>query len=92
MKKDENVFEAEVIDEVISDKAIASKIEAEVELTDEEKRLMLVEELKKYNKLKSKFRPVRQVGNVTTNDYGVAYKKKRQKKNKLQRKSRTANR
>jgi len=59
------------------------------ELTDEEKREIIVHELKESRKV---FNPINQQGNKTTNPYGSKYKQKRKRKNKLTKASRKANR
>jgi hypothetical protein len=61
----------------------------EEELSEEEMREMYIQALKDSRKV---FRPVKHNGNVTTNQFGVAYKQKRKRKNSLAKKSRQANR
>ena len=63
--------------------------EEKKELTEEEKREQAIQELKKSH---IKFKPVKQSGNKTVNQFGVNYKKERKRKNKEQRKSRKKNR
>ena len=63
----------------------------EKELTDEEKKAIFIQNLKNFHKNNHNFRPIKQVGKYTTNQFGIDYKKKRQKKNKIQRKSRKLN-
>jgi len=58
-------------------------------LTDEEKHEILVQQLKDS---RIKFRNTIHDGNVTTTKFGPDYKKKRQRKNKLVKASRRANR
>lgn len=60
-----------------------------LELTDEQKREFLIEQLKQS---KIKFRPIVHKGNVTINQFNAAYKKKRQNRNKMQKQSRKNNR
>jgi hypothetical protein len=59
------------------------------ELSDEEKREILIEKLRKS---KIKFSPIKHIGNVTINQFDSGYKKKRQRKNKMAKVSRKANR
>jgi len=59
------------------------------ELTDEEKREILIVQLKES---KLKFKNSIHDGNVTHTKFGAAYKKKRQHRNKLAKASRKANR
>jgi len=59
------------------------------ELTDDEKKEIIVHELKESRKV---FNPIRHNGNKTTNQYGGKYKQKRKRKNSLTKKSRKANR
>ena len=59
------------------------------ELTDEEKREVIVHELKASRKV---FNPIKQQGNKTTNQFGNKYKQKRKRRNSLTKKSRKANR
>ena len=59
------------------------------ELTDEEKREVIVHELKESRKV---FNPIKQNGKITTNQYGSKYRQKRKRKNSLTKKSRKANR
>jgi hypothetical protein len=59
------------------------------ELTDEEKHELLIKSLKES---RIRFKPIKHVGNITTNQFGSAYKKDRRRKNNQQRKSRRANR
>lgn len=59
------------------------------ELTDGEKREILIHQLKESH---VRFKPIKHKGNVTTNQFGAEYKKKRQRRNKLAKASRKANR
>jgi len=61
----------------------------EKELTDEEKKEILIEQLKRARKT---FNPIKNIGKITTNQFGAAYKENRRRKNKVQRKSRSINR
>jgi hypothetical protein len=63
--------------------------EDEKELTEEEKRELIIRQLK--NKTKT-FHPIKYRGKTTINQFGESYKKKRQKKNKQAKASRKANR
>ena len=88
----ENVVETTLVEEIstINEEIIDTEIiPEEVELTDEEKKKQFIEALKNSRK---KFRPIKTVGNKTTNQFGAAYKKKRAAKNKLAKKSRKINR
>jgi hypothetical protein len=58
-------------------------------LTDSEKHDVIVKELQES---KIKFRNVKHDGNITTNKFGADYRKKRQRKNKMAKASRKANR
>jgi hypothetical protein len=55
------------------------------ELTEEEKHELFIKQLKES---KIRFKPIKQDGNITTNQFPTSYKKKRQKKNKAQKASR----
>jgi len=59
------------------------------ELTDEEKKEIYVLELKKS---KQRFQPIKHNGNKTINQFDAKYKAKRQRRNKLAKASRKANR
>lgn len=59
------------------------------ELTEEEKRLRLIEAIKES---KIRFGNTVHKGNVTTNKFDAEYRKKRQRKNKMAKASRKANR
>jgi len=59
------------------------------ELTDEEKKEILIQQLKES---RMRFNPIKHNGNVTTNQFGAAYRKKRQMRNKLAKKARQKNR
>ena len=61
----------------------------ERELTDEEKKELLIEQLKHARKI---FVPIKNIGKITTNQFGAVYKENRRRKNKVQRKSRSINR
>jgi len=67
----------------------AEGVNEPTELTDEEKRELLIKEIKAS---KFKFKPIKQDGNITTNKYGTKFKKERKRKNVQARKSRKANR
>jgi hypothetical protein len=64
-------------------------LEEEKELTDEEKKEIYIKQLKES---KIKFRNTVHNGNVTITKFGADYRKKRQRKNKLAKASRKANR
>ena len=72
---------------------LVNEVEETVELTEEEQKVL---EREKYIGLLKeshiRFHPVKHKGNVTTNQFGAAYKEKRRKKNKATNKSRKANR
>lgn len=89
-----NVSDAIDIEDAVIEEEIHDGIDSdeEQELTEEEKRQMLINGLKEFHKMKSNFKSIKQDGNVTTNKYGHSYRKERQKRNKTQRKSRKANR
>ena len=101
--EDTNVSELvnEVVPELVNpvvpelpDEVIEDLIEEEVvELTEEE---LKEKEREEYIQLlkdsKKVFKPIKHKGNVTTNQFGSNYKKKRRNKNKATRKSRKANR
>lgn len=59
------------------------------ELSDEEKRELLIKQIKES---KFRFKPIKQVGNITINKFGTKFKKERKRKNKQAKKSRSANR
>jgi len=61
----------------------------EKELTEEEKREIYVKQLKES---KIRFKPVKHYGNITVNQFGKAYHKSRQAKNKQAKASRRQNR
>ena len=67
---------------------IMESVEEKGELTDEEKREIYIQHLKDSRKV---FNPIKHIGNKTINPYGVAYKKKRQNKNKMAKNSRRMN-
>ena len=77
--------EPSTIEEIVDTEIIPE----EVELTDEEKKKIFIEQLKK---ARMKFNPIKQKGNVTTNQFGTTFKKKRAQKNKQAKASRRANR
>lgn len=58
-------------------------------LNEEEEREIKIKELKDS---RIKFHPIKHNGNITTNQFGTAYKQKRKRKNALTKKSRKANR
>lgn len=93
---EENVLETPIFESIAVEDGINNAIDEAVEegqeLTDDEKRELLINGLKELNSSKSNFKPIIQKGNKTINNYGTTYKKKRQKKNKLQKKSRKINR
>lgn len=76
-------------DEILTTDEVIELLDEKKELTEEEKKEQLIEELKKS---KIRFNPIKHVGNVTINQFDNNYKKKRQKKNKAQKKSRRLNR
>lgn len=59
------------------------------ELSEEEERELYIEQLKKMH---IRFNPIKHVGNKTINPYGVQYKQKRKKRNKVAKASRKTNR
>jgi hypothetical protein len=59
------------------------------ELSDDEKHEILVHQLKESH---IRFKPIKHKGNITTNQFGADYRKKRQRKNKMAKASRKANR
>lgn len=80
---DENI---ENLEEVVGENDEAINFD---DLTDEQKRVFLIEQLKQS---KIKFRPIVHKGKVTINQFDAAYKKKRQNRNKMQKQSRKINR
>jgi hypothetical protein len=79
----------EVEPSTIEDEINDAEIADDKELTDEEKKKLLIKQLKA---AKLKFKPVKHNGKVTTNQFGATYKKKRAQKNKQAKASRRANR
>jgi hypothetical protein len=69
--------------------AVEGAVEEEKELTEEEKREIFIKALKES---KIRFRNVKHDGNITTVKFGAEYRKKRQRKNRMQKASRKANR
>lgn len=67
-----------------------------VELTDEEKRKLFIEQLKeskrKFKRIKHPEKNGEKITNLTINKYGTKFKKERKNKNKQAKKSRRANR
>ena len=61
----------------------------EKELTDEEKKELYIKQLKDARK---SFYPIKQDGNVTTNQFGTKFKQHRKRKHSLTKSSRRANR
>jgi hypothetical protein len=59
------------------------------ELNDDEKKELYVKQLKESRKV---FKPVQHNGKTTTNQFGLAYRQKRKRRNKLAKASRKANR
>jgi len=59
------------------------------ELTDDEKKELLVKQLKES---RTNFHPIKQDGNITTNKYGSKFKATRKRKNKAAKSSRRKNR
>jgi len=59
------------------------------ELSDDEKKELYVKQLKESRKV---FKPVQHNGKTTTNQFGLAYRQKRKRRNKLAKASRKANR
>jgi len=78
--------EAEVAAEAINKEAVP---EEPKELTEEEKRANLIQAIKDS---KIKFKNIKHNGNVTTVMFNADYRKKRQRKNKIAKASRKANR
>jgi len=98
MTEEKNTQELEIIstkndagesDEILTTDEVVELLDEEKELTEEEKREELIKQLKES---KIRFNPIKHIGNVTINQFGNDYKKKRQKKNKAQKKSRRLNR
>ena len=58
-------------------------------LSDEEKRKIIIEKLKKD---RNRFIKIKHIGNKTINNYGTKFKKERKRKNVQARKSRKRNR
>jgi hypothetical protein len=88
----EEVVVAEVPEEVFTEEDFTEEENQEVEereLTDEEKKQILIEQLKYARKT---FRPIKHIGKTTINPYGAAFKENRRRKNQAQRKSRKLNR
>ena len=65
------------------------KQDEEKELTDEEKKELLIKQLKY---ARQRFTPIKHFGKITINQFPSAYKENRRRKNKVQRKSRSINR
>jgi thiamine phosphate synthase YjbQ (UPF0047 family) len=91
-------IEAEVQEELKNEGAVEGATEGategaveeeEKELTEEEKRELFIKALKDS---KIRFKNVKHDGNITTVKFGTDYRKKRQRKNRMQKASRKANR
>ena len=86
-------IEAEVQEELknegVVEGATEGAVEEEKELTEEEKRELFIKQLKES---KIRFKNVKHDGNITTVKFGTDYRKKRQRKNRMQKASRKANR
>lgn len=78
-------------DETIVNEISSNEINEISENLDEAKSIGDDNLLRKIRRI-NPFNKIEYVGNVTKNKYGVSYRKKRQKKNKLQKKSRNNNR
>lgn len=86
----ENTQEEKSYEELQAEVAKLDKEEnPEEELSEEELREIYIQSLKNSRKV---FRPVKHNGNVTTNQFGTAYKQKRKRRNSLTKKSRQKNR
>lgn len=83
MKQTTDVSEEELLGEINAEN------EDVQEMSEEEQRQFFIEQLKK---MKMRFNPVKQKGNVTINPYGTEYKQKRKKKNRQVKASRRTNR
>lgn len=86
-------IQEELKSEIINDEQIS---EEPTELTDEEKRELLIKQIKESKK---KFKPIKHpemngipITNLTVNKYGTKFKKERKRKNKQAKKSRRTNR
>ncbi len=90
LKMDESIKENAAAEELLDTETIIHEGELN-ELTEEEKREEFIKQLKE-SKIKNAFRPIKQDGNITTNQFGANYKKKRRVKNKSQKKSRKLSR
>lgn len=89
-KNQENTQEEKSYEELQAEVAELDNNEnPEKELSEEEMREAYIKALKDSRR---KFRPVKHNGNITTNQFDVAYKQKRKKRNKLAKASRKANR
>ena len=78
--------ELEIKEKIIED--VEDSLEKE-ELSEEELKEIYVQQLKDSNKV---FKPIKQKGNITTNQFGSTYNQKRKRKNKLTKASRRNNR
>jgi len=86
--KDENeIFGTTVVEELEPSEDVEESIENE--LTDEEKREIYIQQLKES---KIKYQSIKHKGKTTINQFGSDYRKKRQRKNKMAKASRKANR
>lgn len=88
----ENQEELNSITDVVGVEMEEFQEEMERELTEEEKHELFVKEVKEFHKMRSNFRPIKHQSNVTINQFGTGYKKKRQQKNKARKNSRRQNR
>jgi hypothetical protein len=84
---DEKLKEIQIIPSIEPTEPV---IEEKEELTEEEKKHELF--IKSLKESKLKFRSISCNGNITTNKFGVAYRKKRKRRNRIQNKSRKNNR
>jgi hypothetical protein len=80
-----NVAETTIAEEVTTEE----NLDNEKELTEEEKREIYIQQLKDSH---IKFHPIKHNGKITINQFDSEYRKKRQRKNKMAKASRKANR
>lgn len=85
----EDTLEVQKAVEELNKKVEELPEEEEVELTDEEKRELYIQQLKDARK---SFFPIKHHGNKTTNQFGMKYKQNRKRKNQLTKASRRTNR
>lgn len=88
----ENLEELNSITDAVDVEMEEFQEEMERELTEEEKHELYVKQIKAFHRMRSNFKPIKHQGNKTINQFGAGYKKKRQRKNKVQKNSRKQNR